>query len=300
MCWQRQKQKTQVMWNFEQIGSRDPFHGLQNICVCQTCSCSVSDCVEGVLLAEVPGRRNERFYDCCKEPYPDVTFTVVMRRRTLYYGLNLLIPCVLISTLALLVFLLPADSGEKISLGEDMLCETLLTPTAAHHDDCMMSSMQQLPALQSQSDVFTLKWRFKTFLSKNRKIVFYFQLKLKTSDPMNVIWPSPVRLETLKGPVCRNIIQYSYLSFSIRLVYVITLPKAAYVLTDEPHVGVRTRLRGERSCSVTCLYTSHDPGGYYEMAHVSFLLQYCILQTCNVFEDLGATDAPNGNSWYDS
>ena len=75
--------------------------------------------VNVVLCAEVPGRRNERFYDCCKEPYPDVTFTVVMRRRTLYYGLNLLIPCVLISTLALLVFLLPADSGEKISLGEE-------------------------------------------------------------------------------------------------------------------------------------------------------------------------------------
>ena len=70
------------------------------------------------VYTEVPGRRNEKFYDCCKEPYPDVTFTVVMRRRTLYYGLNLLIPCVLISTLALLVFLLPADSGEKISLGE--------------------------------------------------------------------------------------------------------------------------------------------------------------------------------------
>lgn len=44
-----------------------------------------------------------------------------MRRRTLYYGLNLLIPCILISTLALLVFLLPADSGEKISLGITVL-----------------------------------------------------------------------------------------------------------------------------------------------------------------------------------
>ncbi|KAG9347193.1 hypothetical protein JZ751_006120 [Albula glossodonta] len=44
-----------------------------------------------------------------------------MRRRTLYYGLNLLIPCVLISGLALLVFLLPADSGEKISLGITVL-----------------------------------------------------------------------------------------------------------------------------------------------------------------------------------
>lgn len=65
----------------------------------------------------VPGKRNELYYECCKEPYPDVTFTVTMRRRTLYYGLNLLIPCVLISGLAMLVFLLPADSGEKISLG---------------------------------------------------------------------------------------------------------------------------------------------------------------------------------------
>ncbi|KAM6950845.1 neuronal acetylcholine receptor subunit alpha-7a [Lycodopsis pacificus] len=72
-------------------------------------------------LIEVVGRRNENSYECCEEPYPDITFTLVMRRRTLFYGLNLLIPCVLISTLALLVFLLPADSGEKISLGITVL-----------------------------------------------------------------------------------------------------------------------------------------------------------------------------------
>ncbi|TWW58535.1 neuronal acetylcholine receptor subunit alpha-7-like [Takifugu flavidus] len=72
-------------------------------------------------LVGVPAKRNELYYDCCKEPYPDVTFTVTIRRRTLYYGLNLLIPCVLISGLALLVFLLPADSGEKISLGITVL-----------------------------------------------------------------------------------------------------------------------------------------------------------------------------------
>ncbi|KAM8843589.1 neuronal acetylcholine receptor subunit alpha-7-like [Synchiropus picturatus] len=72
-------------------------------------------------LVGVPAKRNELYYDCCKEPYPDVTYTVTMRRRTLYYGTNLLIPCVLISGLALLVFLLPADSGEKISLGITVL-----------------------------------------------------------------------------------------------------------------------------------------------------------------------------------
>ncbi|XP_072226363.1 cholinergic receptor, nicotinic, alpha 11 [Leuresthes tenuis] len=72
-------------------------------------------------LIGVPGTRNEAFYDCCKEPYPDVTFVITIRRRTLYYALNLLIPCVLLSSMTLLIFVLPADSGEKISLGITVL-----------------------------------------------------------------------------------------------------------------------------------------------------------------------------------
>ncbi|KAM7420862.1 hypothetical protein PAMA_015190 [Pampus argenteus] len=69
-------------------------------------------------LVEVPGGRHEIFYDCCAEPYPDITFVVTLRRRTLFYALNLLIPCVLLSSMTLVVFLLPANSGEKISLGQ--------------------------------------------------------------------------------------------------------------------------------------------------------------------------------------
>lgn len=72
-------------------------------------------------LLEVPGERHEVFYDCCAEPYPDVTFVVTLRRRTLFYALNLLIPCVLLSSMTLVVFLLPANSGEKISLGITVL-----------------------------------------------------------------------------------------------------------------------------------------------------------------------------------
>uniref|UniRef100_A0A3B5B8A5 Neuronal acetylcholine receptor subunit alpha-7-like n=1 Tax=Stegastes partitus TaxID=144197 RepID=A0A3B5B8A5_9TELE len=72
-------------------------------------------------LLEVPGGRHEVFYDCCAEPYPDITFVVTLRRRTLFYALNLLIPCVLLSSMTLVVFLLPANSGEKISLGITVL-----------------------------------------------------------------------------------------------------------------------------------------------------------------------------------
>ena len=65
----------------------------------------------------VPAKRHVLKYDCCPERYIDITFTIHIRRRTLYYGFNLIIPCVLISSMALLAFSLPPDTGEKISLG---------------------------------------------------------------------------------------------------------------------------------------------------------------------------------------
>ena len=39
-----------------------------------------------------------------------------MRRKTLFYTVNLIIPCVGISFLTVLVFYLPADSGEKVNI----------------------------------------------------------------------------------------------------------------------------------------------------------------------------------------
>jgi nicotinic acetylcholine receptor len=72
-------------------------------------------CVEH---AGMPGKKNTIVYQCCPEPYVDVTFTIQIRRRTLYYFFNLIVPCVLISSMALLGFTLPPDSGEKLTLGE--------------------------------------------------------------------------------------------------------------------------------------------------------------------------------------
>uniref|UniRef100_A0A1I8HTQ0 Nicotinic acetylcholine receptor alpha 2 subunit n=1 Tax=Macrostomum lignano TaxID=282301 RepID=A0A1I8HTQ0_9PLAT len=67
-------------------------------------------------VMRVPARRNEKTYPCCPEPYPDITFTIVLRRKTLFYTVNLIIPCVAISFLTVMVFYLPSDSGEKITL----------------------------------------------------------------------------------------------------------------------------------------------------------------------------------------
>lgn len=70
------------------------------------------------VLTGMPGKKNTIVYQCCPEPYVDVTFTIQIRRRTLYYFFNLIVPCVLISSMALLGFTLPPDSGEKLTLGK--------------------------------------------------------------------------------------------------------------------------------------------------------------------------------------
>ncbi|XP_013388535.1 neuronal acetylcholine receptor subunit alpha-7-like isoform X2 [Lingula anatina] len=67
-------------------------------------------------LVDIPVRRHEIYYGCCPEPYPDVTFYVIIKRRSLYYIFNIVLPCILIVSIALVAFYLPPESGEKVSL----------------------------------------------------------------------------------------------------------------------------------------------------------------------------------------
>lgn len=67
-------------------------------------------------IMEVPAQRNVRKYTCCPQTYPDITFLITLRRKTLFYTVNLIIPCVGISFLTVLTFYLPSDSGEKVAL----------------------------------------------------------------------------------------------------------------------------------------------------------------------------------------
>ena len=65
----------------------------------------------------VPAQKNIIYYPCCPDTaYPDVTFNITLRRKTLYFTYNLIIPCISINMLTILTFYLPSDSGEKISL----------------------------------------------------------------------------------------------------------------------------------------------------------------------------------------
>ncbi|KAK0424145.1 hypothetical protein QR680_008513 [Steinernema hermaphroditum] len=67
------------------------------------------------LLTSAPAVREETYYKCCPEPYPTVKFFLNLRRRTLFYTFNLIIPSLLVAIMTLLAFCLPAhDMSEKI------------------------------------------------------------------------------------------------------------------------------------------------------------------------------------------
>ncbi|CAH1407725.1 unnamed protein product [Nezara viridula] len=87
--------------------------------------------VEQIDLKHINQKVNEDHVEIgidLREYYPsvewdilDIFFNITLRRKTLFYTVNLIVPCVGISYLSVLVFYLPADSGEKIAL-----CITIL------------------------------------------------------------------------------------------------------------------------------------------------------------------------------
>ncbi|XP_026143957.1 neuronal acetylcholine receptor subunit beta-4-like [Carassius auratus] len=64
-------------------------------------------------ILALPGRRTVSALD---PTYVDLTYDFIIKRKPLFYTINLIIPCVLITWLAILVFYLPSGCGEKITL----------------------------------------------------------------------------------------------------------------------------------------------------------------------------------------
>ncbi|KAK1157921.1 hypothetical protein AOXY_G24112 [Acipenser oxyrinchus oxyrinchus] len=68
------------------------------------------------VIIDAPGYKHDIKYNCCEEIYTDITYSLYIRRLPLFYTINMIIPCLLISFLTVLVFYLPSDCGEKITL----------------------------------------------------------------------------------------------------------------------------------------------------------------------------------------
>ena len=67
-------------------------------------------------VVDVPGDFITRYDEKEGQTLSRAHYTIVMRRKTLFYTVNLILPCVLISTLSMVVFYLPTSAGEKITM----------------------------------------------------------------------------------------------------------------------------------------------------------------------------------------
>ena len=67
-------------------------------------------------VMSAPANKNFRYYAGAKEPFPEWIFGITIRRKFMFYTINLIIPLVSHAFLTILVFYLPSDSREKISL----------------------------------------------------------------------------------------------------------------------------------------------------------------------------------------
>ena len=71
------------------------------------------------LLMYFQGIRHVRNYPCCgDDPYPELIYHVVMYRRTAFYILVLIFPCILLSLLTLVMFWFPPQRPDRTGLGK--------------------------------------------------------------------------------------------------------------------------------------------------------------------------------------
>ncbi|ESO02874.1 hypothetical protein HELRODRAFT_81201 [Helobdella robusta] len=72
-------------------------------------------------LMSAPATKRNRSYAGSEEPFPEWTFNVTLKRKFLFYTVNLILPLMSHAFITVLVFYIPAASTEKMSLSINIL-----------------------------------------------------------------------------------------------------------------------------------------------------------------------------------
>ncbi|XP_022083251.1 neuronal acetylcholine receptor subunit alpha-10-like [Acanthaster planci] len=134
--------------------------------------------------------RVEVKYKCCEYPYPQIVYTLSLRRASRVYILSILVPLILLKMLTLAVFWMPAESGEKISLGMTNLLAFVLFQQ-------LISA--NMPPVGNETAILTIYIFCMVVQSCASVCVSVYVLRLYHTPPSKPIRPCVIRLLTHLG-----------------------------------------------------------------------------------------------------
>jgi len=76
------------------------------------------DVDDDVVTADVPVSETAMWYECCDTPFNRITFSVRLRRKPLYYVVDLFVPCCALSVVSLFSLTLQPGCSDRLSLGQ--------------------------------------------------------------------------------------------------------------------------------------------------------------------------------------
>lgn len=142
-------------------------------------------------IVKIGMERNTRYYPCCTEPYIDITYNVTLQRQSDTHRAIVIIPALVIMILALSVFWLPLDAGERIiTNGIIALMVTIY----------LVYFAQQLPAISGHTPLIVIFFSNTLLLTAFSTIICVIVMNVSKSKHQRSLPSMLKRLASCVGP----------------------------------------------------------------------------------------------------
>uniref|UniRef100_A0A3B4ZQW9 Acetylcholine receptor subunit beta n=1 Tax=Stegastes partitus TaxID=144197 RepID=A0A3B4ZQW9_9TELE len=192
-------------------------------------------------ICHKPSRKNIK-----EDLYEDITFYLIIERKPLFYIINIIMPCILTSVLAIFVFYLPPGAGEKMTLSISVLIALTVF---------MLLLADRVPETSLGIPIIVNYVMFTMILVTFSVILSVVVLNLHHRTPSTHIMPNWVRK-----------------------VFIHFLPKYIGMTRPNPEEPMLTEDSGEDTPIRS--YNGRQPGGEYFFRKINpdlgLCLQYCL------------------------